>query len=179
MPRPGPKPGRGPWPRAGPRQKRLLKGLGGFFHASKGLEFPMVFVPFACRHRETKEAIYHDNQQRLSVDYLLNSENLAIAKTERLAEDIRLLYVALTRAIYHCSVGVWNNAKSTRKSDSDLLSTALGKLLFDNLATINNQSMLKRLSEIAEQNDIVINQFDDSIELAKYAFDQQNLHDYP
>lgn len=145
-------------------------------HASKGLEFPMVFVPFACRYRETKEAIYHDDKQRLSVDYLVNSDNLAIAQKERLAEDIRLLYVAMTRAVYHCSIGIWNNAHSTRKSDSDILSTALGSLLFNNLVTINNQSLRERLLEITDETDIEINQFDDSIELVKYSIEAQNLN---
>lgn len=138
-------------------------------HASKGLEFPIVFVPFACRYRETKEAIYHDKQQRLTVDYLLSSENLAVAQKERLAEDIRLLYVAVTRAVYHCSVGIWNNAHTTRKADSDILNTALGNLLFSNLASIDNHSLYARLLEIASESDIAINQFDDSIELVKYS----------
>jgi exodeoxyribonuclease V beta subunit len=137
-------------------------------HASKGLEFPIVFVPFACRYRETKEAVYHDEQQRLTVDYLLNSSNLAVARRERLAEDIRLLYVAITRAVYHCSVGIWNNAHSTRKSDPDILNTALGSLLFSDLVEINNQSLHARLLEIVNHSDIAINAFDDAIVLAKY-----------
>ncbi|MCP3704174.1 MAG: exodeoxyribonuclease V subunit beta, partial [Alteromonas sp.] len=28
-------------------------------HASKGLEYPIVFMPFACGYRESKEALYH------------------------------------------------------------------------------------------------------------------------
>lgn len=137
-------------------------------HGSKGLEFPIVYVPFACRYREAKEAIFHDKQQRLTVDYLLNSENLVIAQRERLAEDIRLLYVAVTRAIYHCSVGVWNNAHTTRKADSDILNTALGSLLFSNLGSIDNQSLYARLLQITSEGDIAINQLDESIELIKY-----------
>ena len=28
-------------------------------HASKGLEYPIVFMPFACGYRESKEALTH------------------------------------------------------------------------------------------------------------------------
>ncbi len=38
---------------------------------------------------------------------LSNAESsVELAEAERLAEDLRLLYVALTRSIWHCSLGV-------------------------------------------------------------------------
>ena len=58
---------------------------------------------------------------------------MALAEAERLAEDLRLLYVALTRAVWHCSLGV--APLSTRRSDkpgaSDFHHSALGRLLQD------------------------------------------------
>lgn len=33
-------------------------------------------------------------------------ESVELAEAERLAEDLRLLYVALTRSVWHCSLGV-------------------------------------------------------------------------
>lgn len=54
--------------------------------------------------------------------------SLELAEAERLAEDLRLLYVALTRAVWHCSLGV--APLSSRKSgNSDFHLSALGRLL--------------------------------------------------
>lgn len=76
-------------------------------HASKGLEYPVVFVPFlwACRPRDFRlrrhdSVAFHDQQGQACLD--LGSErfeqHLLLAESERLAEDVRLAYVALTRA---------------------------------------------------------------------------------
>lgn len=51
--------------------------------------------------------------------------SLELAEAERLAEDLRLLYVALTRAVWHCSLGV--APLSSRKSgNSDFHLSAPG-----------------------------------------------------
>ncbi|MEK8088868.1 exodeoxyribonuclease V subunit beta [Thermithiobacillus plumbiphilus] len=79
-------------------------------HKSKGLEYPVVFLPFAWTARPgRKEAPlrFHDEAAgRSCLD--LGSPDLehhhALAERERLAEDLRLLYVALTRAKYLCYV---------------------------------------------------------------------------
>jgi len=72
-------------------------------HKSKGLQYPIVFVPFlwSCKQVDRAKAIYfHDTDLTPCID--LGSpafdDNWLIAEKERLAEDIRLLYVALTRA---------------------------------------------------------------------------------
>ncbi len=79
-------------------------------HKSKGLEYPLVFLPFgtAFRPESEKQAFvrYHDDQgQRVTV-FDPAPEDLARANRERLGEDIRKLYVALTRARYATWVGV-------------------------------------------------------------------------
>ncbi len=73
-------------------------------HKSKGLEYPVVFLPFMWRCKlATKGSTllrYHDDDHLACID--LGSEEFEqhgfIAEKERLAEDLRLLYVALTRA---------------------------------------------------------------------------------
>lgn len=95
-------------------------------HASKGLEYPIVFMPFAVNFRSASAAYYH-HQGQLYLDLSKQQENLARAERERLAEDLRLLYVALTRPIYHCALGLYNLGKHKR---SQLLQSALGYLLF-------------------------------------------------
>jgi exodeoxyribonuclease V beta subunit len=60
-----------------------------------------------------------------------DEESLSLAEEERLAEDLRLLYVALTRSIWHCSLGVAPLFKGNRakKGSSDVHLGALGYLL--------------------------------------------------
>jgi exodeoxyribonuclease V beta subunit len=73
-------------------------------HKSKGLEYPVVFLPFLWRCKLVSKSAsilrFHDHQHRAFID--LGSERFTehgyIAEKERLAEDLRLLYVALTRA---------------------------------------------------------------------------------
>ncbi|MFT4993727.1 MAG: exodeoxyribonuclease V beta subunit [Paraglaciecola sp.] len=123
-------------------------------HAAKGLEFPLVFIPFACRFKGAKEALYHNEQQELVVDLLAAPEHLLAAERERLAEDTRLLYVALTRAVYFCSVGIWNNAHSQRKGESGLLASALGCLLLKQEEQPSDELIITRLTTLAKTLDI-------------------------
>jgi exodeoxyribonuclease V beta subunit len=72
-------------------------------HKSKGLEYPVVCLPFACslRRVERRHARYLKladaaGAREIKLDY--DDEDLARADHERLREDLRLFYVALTRA---------------------------------------------------------------------------------
>ncbi|BCX88958.1 exodeoxyribonuclease V beta subunit [Methylomarinovum tepidoasis] len=72
-------------------------------HAAKGLQYPIVFVPFlfSCRPRKAEGLVlWHDEKgiRRATFEPDKDSEAMRRAEAERLAEDIRLLYVALTRA---------------------------------------------------------------------------------
>ncbi|MBZ0329647.1 exodeoxyribonuclease V subunit beta [Halomonas sp. ANAO-440] len=71
-------------------------------HKSKGLEYPLVFLPFICSHRPTKKddspLRWHDAEGRLRISLEADEETLATVDRERLGEDLRKLYVALTRA---------------------------------------------------------------------------------
>ncbi len=79
-------------------------------HASKGLEYPVVFLPFAwdAPAHKGSQILFHDEEGHLFLD--LGSEQLELnkelARREREAEAARLLYVALTRAEFLCYV-VW------------------------------------------------------------------------
>jgi exodeoxyribonuclease V beta subunit len=76
-------------------------------HKSKGLEYPLVFLPFICTFKPLKgdkPFVAHDKDQR-QVIFHADKETLERADAERLGEDLRLLYVALTRARHACWLG--------------------------------------------------------------------------
>ncbi|CAM2153760.1 RecBCD enzyme subunit RecB [Pararobbsia alpina] len=78
-------------------------------HKSKGLEYPLVFLPFACTFREVDikdvPLKWHDDEGALHVELTATETTVARADRERLGEDLRKLYVALTRARYATWVG--------------------------------------------------------------------------
>lgn len=102
-------------------------------HKSKGLEYPLVFLPFICSFREvggpnTRYYRYHDADYNLSIDLSKNENIKLLSDKERLQEDLRLLYVAITRACYACWLGV-APIKSGNSKTSHLHKSAMGYLL--------------------------------------------------
>ncbi|WP_332397525.1 exodeoxyribonuclease V subunit beta [Vibrio metschnikovii] len=100
-------------------------------HKSKGLEYDLVFLPFVAGYREASEGKYYDSVNDQTVlDITDSSAALEQADKERLAEDLRLIYVALTRAVYGCFIGLapLRNGRSTKEPTGVHLS-AIGYLL--------------------------------------------------
>ena len=101
-------------------------------HKSKGLEFPIVWLPFIGSYRQQKQPLYHDRDNFKAVlDLNYNDDAVKLAEEERLAEDLRLLYVALTRSVYHCSLGLAPLFLGGRKKqgETDVHNSAIGYLL--------------------------------------------------
>jgi exodeoxyribonuclease V beta subunit len=102
-------------------------------HKSKGLEYPLVYLPFATSLRKADKRNrsffeYVDGGGRRMLDLGLTDEALARVEQARLEEDLRLLYVALTRARHFLWLGV--AAVAGRSSGSNSLhESALGYLL--------------------------------------------------
>ncbi|MCP5270808.1 MAG: exodeoxyribonuclease V subunit beta [Burkholderiaceae bacterium] len=101
-------------------------------HKSKGLEYPLVFLPFVaqCRPRDGREQLLWaplpDGGRRLLTDP--SPDDWAQADADRLREDLRLLYVALTRARHALWVGM--AAAATGKARTPLWPrSAAGQLL--------------------------------------------------
>lgn len=77
---------------------------------SKGLEYPLVFLPFAAHfraveHRNTNHVFLPDASGQRVLSLVPTDEQLAAADLDRQREDLRLLYVALTRARHAVWVG--------------------------------------------------------------------------
>ena len=88
-------------------------------HRAKGLQYPVVFLPFLYETRPVDPGKefprYHDEERRLVVDLEASREGVKQAERERLAEDLRLLYVGLTRAQDYCIVP-WGRINMTERS---------------------------------------------------------------
>ncbi|OAI01953.1 exodeoxyribonuclease V subunit beta [Methylomonas methanica] len=116
-------------------------------HKSKGLEYPLVFLPFICSFREVGGRFntyyrYHDENQDLQIDLHKQERIKTISEEERLQEDLRLLYVAMTRARHACWLGI-APVKSGSTKDCQLEKSALGALL--------NWRTKQPISELASQ----------------------------
>ena len=98
-------------------------------HASKGLEYPVVFVPYlwSCKPRARNGllAFHRGKEACLDAGSDAIEAHLLLAEQERLAEDVRLVYVALTRAQTALYL-VWGRAGS---GDGQAGQTALAWLL--------------------------------------------------
>ncbi|MBA3832040.1 MAG: exodeoxyribonuclease V subunit beta [Chthoniobacterales bacterium] len=82
-------------------------------HKSKGLEFGIVFCPFSWGGggpAKDRHAVFHDGEN-LVMDLADSEESRQNEAEERLADNVRRLYVALTRA-RHRSYFVWGNFKN-------------------------------------------------------------------
>ncbi|QHS12962.1 UvrD-helicase domain-containing protein [Shewanella sp. Arc9-LZ] len=102
-------------------------------HKSKGLEYPVCFVPFVSLARGNKKRpapmMYHKNEQ-LIWDIDATDEGWEQLKQETLAEDLRLLYVALTRPVYVCYLYIANQSRQLKAGiSSQLHETGIGYLL--------------------------------------------------
>ncbi len=94
-------------------------------HKAKGLEYPIVFCPFTwegTKLANRKECIFHRRQTPdKGAELVFDAgsadlgEHLRTARREELAENLRLLYVALTRAVHRCYLiwGPFNGAETS------------------------------------------------------------------
>ena len=109
-------------------------------HRSKGLEYPVVFCPYGWEGSwvNDPDIIFHqaDNgdgepHRALDLGSAAHAQNLIRAQNELLAENIRLLYVALTRAQSKCYLA-WGNISSAESSAPAYLLHTPGGLQIDN-----------------------------------------------
>jgi len=84
-------------------------------HAAKGLQYPLVFLPFIATYRKDKAEDYQVQVEEDGAARIIWERGDSKAtERARLQEDLRLLYVALTRAEYALFLGL--AAPSSAKS---------------------------------------------------------------
>jgi exodeoxyribonuclease V beta subunit len=99
-------------------------------HRSKGLEYPIVFCPCLGQyneylHSESELITCHDNGKiiaDLGSDKFEQHRQQAII--EEHAEDVRLFYVAVTRAKYRCYIA-WANVRTEKKPNASALASLM------------------------------------------------------
>ena len=138
-------------------------------HVSKGLEYPIVFCPFMWGGLRGNDRVitFHDSFSMMkdfgSPGY---ERHRLLAQKESLAESLRLLYVALTRAKYRCylSAGkVHDSSEKNRPETSPLAyllhgteetktAADLVTQLAAQVSIIPRQEMEQQLEELAERS---------------------------
>lgn len=124
-------------------------------HKSKGLEYPLVYLPFACSFRDPSRTPYrlsYDANGALVVD--LARPDGERDDDARLQEDLRVLYVALTRARYACWLGVAPVTRGQNKSPL-VHKSALGYLLSGGVPIAAGGELAQRLAQLADGCDAI------------------------
>lgn len=81
-------------------------------HGCKGLEYPIVFLPFVSKYSDPTKfgtsfhdiQIFHNDEDQLVKQLGHDKGGIEKALEEGSAESVRLLYVAVTRAIHRCYI---------------------------------------------------------------------------
>lgn len=130
-------------------------------HKSKGLEFPLVLLPFITSWRNIdgndKQVPYHLGEGLYTeVAGQKNfSEAWEIANDERIKEDLRLLYVALTRASHALWLGVGPLQEGSSKKPQ-LERSAMGYVLNGGKAFKDAAEVLTAVEALATNSAITL-----------------------
>lgn len=128
-------------------------------HVSKGLEFPIVFCPFLWGGvYDSNETVLAHEGYELVADFGSDKypEHHRASLDEGLAENVRLLYVALTRAKFRCYMA-WGRFKYSESSAAAYLFHAPEKVagssqyeaLTKVMNTLDDNTMIDKIRSIA------------------------------
>ncbi|MDD5203915.1 MAG: exodeoxyribonuclease V subunit beta [Desulfobacterales bacterium] len=127
-------------------------------HKSKGLEYPVVFCPFGWNGstlRSSREPFsFHDGATPAGLTLELGSEhaeeNRKQAEKENLSENLRLLYVSLTRAKERCYF-VWGRFRDAETSAPAYLFYPPPSLAKDDVVAATRNHFLKLEKNFTEK----------------------------
>lgn len=123
-------------------------------HKSKGLQYPIVYCPFLWKDAASSSPkgwfTWYDTDKRISCLQANDQGREEAAdrwREEEESETLRLLYVALTRAQYHCSVAIPTGAISKFSYDSALYWLLFGHL--DNANTLMSSATQQKKAKLS------------------------------
>jgi len=122
-------------------------------HKSKGLEYPIVFCPFvwdgALHNKKSEQFIFHNGTElTLDLGSVEQEQHREKALIEEQAENLRLFYVAVTRAKYRCYL-VWGAFRDTGNS-------ALSHLLYPNIEQAEDAQFVQMLQDLVAKSNNTI-----------------------
>lgn len=152
-------------------------------YKSKGLEYPLVWIPFCGNISQKKENTFYCRKKNKKILDLSNNQfNQRLAEEEKLSEALRLLYVAITRSILHCSIGVIPIIRKRRymiKNNyyEDFHCNPLGYLLIQKEQEKNYKNLKKQLYLIQKKEIIEISE--KKINFVKIEKEHQTVYSIP
>ncbi len=140
-------------------------------HKSKGLEYPIVFLPFMwsvpSQRKLPDSYSYHDDEGYKHVMLMDESQRTRWHK-ENLAEEMRLLYVAMTRAKFRCYLA-WGHISGAANS-------AVANCLYENIRL--QSEFPKKFDGISETDFLEpFNQLNCGEELVHIKFNNEKISD--
>lgn len=126
-------------------------------HGAKGLEYPVVFCPYlwyssAMLEREEYQVSVNENDSNIiDLGSQLFAKRKQQADYDQQAEELRLLYVAVTRAKVRCYI-MWGDVKK-HSTVRDSFSSALGYLLFPD-GQCDVQSQNQRFDQLVSEHSV-------------------------
>ncbi len=135
-------------------------------HKSKGLQFDVVFCPFTWGgvRVDDQAAVFHDpradDRLTLAIGPGIDARQLHQAGKELLAENLRMLYVALTRARRRCYL-VWGRINRTEFSAPAFIFHDNGPVddggewmhrLRDRISGLTDEDLLRDLAALAQRS---------------------------
>lgn len=129
-------------------------------HSSKGLQYPIVVAPtLDFTFSNYNDRVYSFRQE--NGDYKsgklsqFTDEQIEIIKRQDEQENRRLLYVALTRAIYKCFIYKSNGSKNSTLSYFLAENTFDGQFIEEKNEVVNEENAKKYIPEVQEEPKIL------------------------
>ncbi|WP_343188123.1 exodeoxyribonuclease V subunit beta [Buchnera aphidicola (Ceratoglyphina bambusae)] len=107
-------------------EKKSIKIL--TVHKSKGLEYPVVIIPFIMTFKQKNNILYYNKKNNTKKNINLKKKNKKNINYN-LSEDLRLLYVSLTRAIVHCTIILAAIKKKKKSKNTNVHKSSIGYIL--------------------------------------------------
>ena len=137
-------------------------------HAAKGLEYDIVMIPmplFTVFGSVGKPALFHEERDEsfeAALELGGNAEHRATSTSEDEAEQMRLLYVAITRARYRCYLGLPKESRLNKSAFRQLLQIP-EVTKTDDVMNHARQSLPESLFEIVNGNPSIQTTFQTSV----------------